>query len=418
MTMPHPVPYAVPYAVVPYAPGAGPSAWPEELRRIARPEVLERWGAVDRTPHAPRLVTVPGDGGWAAAALVTARPGTAYAKIVDAVGDVPAAARAVVAYAEEQGLVQVVWEGWTVSGEDAAAAGFAPLRPPLPGGTDEPAGPRTGYVRWTAGEGVAEPAYYRQSTHFSCGAVTALLAQVRAGVVRPESLDREAELTLWRDATNFPACEPVGLGVAVRRRWPSSSVEVFLDTEEPVLLDHLDGDEREWRAVLQRASRADADRLGVPVHGRRLSLAELREAVTGSGTAEAREAFAGREAAEAREAFAGREAAEARETGARAVAKAREAAEAREAVAGPGRCRHVLLLVSLATMQGFDVPHWVLCHGAVPGAVVVEDPWFNTAAGETWVDAHLLPVADASLDAMSLLRGEVRVRGAVLIDAG
>ncbi|WP_030701954.1 MULTISPECIES: peptidase C39 family protein [unclassified Streptomyces] len=416
--MPHPVPYAVPYAVVPYAPGAGPSAWPEELRRIARPEVLERWGAVDRTPHAPRLVTVPGDGGWAAAALVTARPGTAYAKIVDAVGDVPAAARAVVAYAEEQGLVQVVWEGWTVSGEDAAAAGFAPLRPPLPGGTDEPAGPRTGYVRWTAGEGVAEPAYYRQSTHFSCGAVTALLAQVRAGVVRPESLDREAELTLWRDATNFPACEPVGLGVAVRRRWPSSSVEVFLDTEEPVLLDHLDGDEREWRAVLQRASRADADRLGVPVHGRRLSLAELREAVTGSGTAEAREAFAGREAAEAREAFAGREAAEARETGARAVAKAREAAEAREAVAGPGRCRHVLLLVSLATMQGFDVPHWVLCHGAVPGAVVVEDPWFNTAAGETWVDAHLLPVADASLDAMSLLRGEVRVRGAVLIDAG
>ncbi|MFJ6318234.1 peptidase C39 family protein [Streptomyces californicus] len=388
--MPHPVPYAV----VPYAPGAGPSAWPDELRRIARPEVLERWGAVDRAPHAPRLVAVPGDGGWAAAALVTARPGTAYAKIVDAVGDVPAAARAVVAYAEERGLVQVVWEGWTVSGEDAAAAGFAPLRPPLPGGTDEPAGPRTGYVRWTAGEGVAEPAYYRQSTHFSCGAVTALLAQVRAGVVRPESLNREAELTLWRDATNFPACEPVGLGVAVRRRWPSSSVEVFLDTEEPVLLDHLDGDEREWRAVLQRASRADADRLGVPVHGRRLSLAELREAVAGSGTAGAREAGA-------REAFAGR-----------------EAAEAREAVAGPGRCRHVLLLVSLAAMQGFDVPHWVLCHGAVPGAVVVEDPWFNTAAGETWVDAHLLPVADASLDAMSLLGGEVRVRGAVLIDAG
>ncbi|WP_031053577.1 peptidase C39 family protein [Streptomyces sp. NRRL F-5702] len=392
--MPHPVPYAVTYAVVPYAPGAGPSAWPEELRRIARPEVLERWGAVDRAPHAPRLVAVPGDGGWAAAALVTARPGTAYAKIVDAVGDVPAAARAVVAYAEEQGLVQVVWEGWTVSGEEAAAAGFTPLRPPLPGGTDEPAGPRTGYVRWTAGEGVAEPAYYRQSTHFSCGAVTALLAQVRAGVVRPESLDREAELTLWRDATNFPACEPVGLGVAVRRRWPSSSVEVFLDTEEPVLLDHLDGDEREWRAVLQRASRADADRLGVPVHGRRLSLAELREAVAGSGTAGAREAGG-------REAFAGR-----------------EAAEAREAVAGLGRCRHVLLLVSLATMQGFDVPHWVLCHGAVPGAVVVEDPWFNTGAGETWVDAHLLPVPDASLDAMSLLGGEVRVRGAVLIDAG
>ncbi|MEW2066278.1 peptidase C39 family protein [Streptomyces sp. NPDC007346] len=382
------------HAVIPYEPGA----WPEALRRIARPEVLERWGAADRSPHAPRLVAVPdgdGDGGWAAAALVTARPGTAYVKIVDAVGDVPKAAEAVVSYAYEQGLVQVKWEGWTASAEDADAAGFAPLRLPLarPHG---PGGPGSGYVRrlgradalaeeknvpaeadvlaeadglaeaadvlaeagTLAGEGLAEPPYYRQSTDFTCGAVTALVAQAQAGAESPESLDRPAELTLWRDATNFPACEPVGLGVAVRRRWPLSPVEVFLDTDEPVLLDHLSGSEREWRAVLQRASRADAGQSGVPIEARRLSLAGLRSAV--------------------------------------------------------GRREHVLLLVSLAVMQGFDVPHWVLCHGVVPGAVVVEDPWFNTAAGESWVDAHLLPVPDASLDAMSLV-GEGRVRGAVRI---
>ncbi|NEB40694.1 peptidase C39 family protein [Streptomyces sp. SID14515] len=357
------------YAVLPY----DPTSWPQALRRIARPDILERWGAVDRSPHAPRLVAVPdsGDGGgdrdgWSAAALVTARPGTAYVKIVDAVGDIPAAVDAVVSYADEQGLAQVAWEGWTVSAEDAAAAGFAPLRLPLTHGreeADEPAGPGSGYVRWTAGDGIAEPPpYYRQSTHFTCGAVTALLAQVRAGVEPWHALDREAELTLWRDATNFPACEPVGLGVAVRRRWPTASVEVFLDTDEPVLLDHLSGSEREWRAVLQRASRSDARRSGVPVSSRRLSLTGLREAI-------------------------GR------------------------------RRQHVLLLVSLTTMQGFDVPHWVLCHGVVPGAVVLEDPWFNAAAGETWVDAHLLPVPDASLDAMSLL-GQERVRGAVLIGRG
>ncbi|MFJ7086439.1 peptidase C39 family protein [Streptomyces griseus] len=352
------------YAVLPY----DATAWPPALRRIARPEVLERWGAVDRSPHAPRLVTVAeGDSdGWSAAALVTARPGTAYVKIVDAVGDVPAAVDAVLSYADEQRLAQITWEGWTVSAEDAAAAGFAPLRLPLTHGreeaADEPAGPGSGYVRWTAGEGIAEPPpYYRQSTHFTCGAVTALLARAQAGAVPRHALDREAELTLWRDATNFPACEPVGLGVAVRRRWPAASVEVFLDTDEPVLLDHLSGSEREWRAVLQRASRSDARRSGVPVDGRRLSLTGLREAI--------------------------------------------------------GRRQRVLLLVSLATMQGFDVPHWVLCHGVVPGAVVVEDPWFNAAAGETWVDAHLLPVPDASLDAMSLL-GEERVRGAVLIGPG
>ncbi|MEU0380264.1 peptidase C39 family protein [Streptomyces cyaneofuscatus] len=341
------------YTVLPYEPGA----WPDALRRTARPEVLERWGAVDRSPHAPRLVAAPGGDG---AALLTARPGTAYVKIVDAVGDVPAAVGAVLSYAYEQGLAQVKWEGWTAGPEDAAAAGFAPLRLPLTHG-QQAEGPGAGYVRWLyeGGDGVAEPPpYYRQSTHFTCGAVTALAAQAHAGVEAWESLDREAELTLWRDATNFPACEPVGLGVAVRRRWPSSPVEVLLDTDGPVLLDHLSGDEREWRAVLQRASRADAGRLGVPVEARRLSVAGIRDAV--------------------------------------------------------GRREHVLLLVSLATMQGFDVPHWVLCHGAVPGAVVVDDPWFTTAAGETWVDAHLLPVPDGSLDAMALV-GQDGVRGAVRI---
>ncbi|MFD3976781.1 peptidase C39 family protein [Streptomyces cyaneofuscatus] len=346
------------YTVVPY----GPGAWPDAVRRAARPEVLERWGTVDRSPHAPRLVVAPGGDG---AALLTARPGTAYVKIVDAVGDVPAAVGAVLSYAYEQGLAQVKWEGWTASAEDAAAAGFAPLRLPLTH-RQEVDEPGAGYVRWLdgCGEGVAEPPpYYRQSTSFTCGAVTALAAQAHAGVAAWESLDREAELTLWRDATNFAACEPVGLGVAVRRRWASSPVEVLLDTEEPVLLDHLSGDEREWRAVLQRASRAEAGRLGVPVEARRLSMAGIREAV--------------------------------------------------------GRREHVLLLVSLATMQGFDVPHWVLCHGAVPGAVVVGDPWFNTAAGESWVDAYLLPVADEALDAMSVVgreggrdfRGAVRIGG-------
>lgn len=56
----------------------------------------------------------------------------------------------------------------------------------------------------------------------------------------------------------------------------------------------------------------------------------------------------------------------------------------------------------------------MLCHGVMPGAVVVEGPWFNTAAGETWVDAHLLPVPDASLDAMSLIAPGC-FRGAVVI---
>ncbi|UPZ34467.1 peptidase C39 family protein [Streptomyces sp. LRE541] len=348
--------------VVPFEPGPSSAV----LRRLGPLGVPERWHAVDRSAHAPYLVAVPGDDDeeWVAAALVTARPHTAYLKIVDAVGDVPAAVRAVVAHAREQGLAQVKWEGWTAGPEAAAAAGFTPLRPPL-AQSEGVAGPAAGYVRWLHDEPVTDaenagapypgtpypdppypdPPYYGQSTHFSCGAVTALVAQAHAGTLSRDALDREAELTLWRDATNFPACEPVGLGVAVRRAWPSSPVTVHLDTDRPVLLGHYPENEQEWRALLQRTSRTEAGRVGVPVDPERLSLTAIRDAI--------------------------------------------------------GRREHVLLLVSLAAMQGFDVPHWVLCHGVVPGAVVIEDPWANAATGDTWVDAHLLPVPDRSLDTMS-----------------
>ncbi|MFF2139073.1 peptidase C39 family protein [Streptomyces sp. NPDC058193] len=341
--------------VVPYEPDAPPAP----LGRLGHPEAAERWRAVDRSAHAPRIVAVPaGDGdGWTAAALVTSRPRTSYLKIVDALGDVPAAVGAVVAYARGQGLAQVKWEGWTAGPEDAAAAGFTALRPPL-APVEDADGPSTGYVRWLSGGEVSEPPYYGQSTHFTCGAVTALVAQAHAGALERGEFDRGAELRLWRDATNFPACEPVGLGLAVRRAWPSSPVTVHLDVDRPVLLDHYPEGEQEWRALLQRASREDAGLTGLPVDPAHLSLAAVRRAV--------------------------------------------------------GREEHVLLLISLAGMQGFDVPHWVLCHGAVPGALVIEDPWAHATAGDTWVDAHLLPVPDASLDEMSTLSDD-RFRGAVTI---
>ncbi|MGW5095424.1 peptidase C39 family protein [Streptomyces nodosus] len=341
--------------VVPFEPGTLSTL----LRRLGHHEVAERWHTVDRSAHAPRLVAVPGDDGqdWAAAALVTARRHTAYLKIVDAVGDVPAAVAAVVAHARRRKLAQVKWEGWTASPEDAAAAGFAPLRPPL-APTEDAAAPAAGYVRWLRDGVVTEPPYYGQTTHFTCGAVTALVAQAHAGALPREAFDRRAELTLWREATNFPVCEPVGLGVAVRRAWPSSPVTVHLDMDRPVLLDHYAESEREWRAHLQRLSRTDAGRIGVPIDPRPLSLTAIRSAI--------------------------------------------------------GRGEQVLLLVSLAGMQGFDVPHWVLCHGTVPGAVVIEDPWAAATAGDTWVDAHLLPVPDPSLDTMSAVSGD-RFHGAVTI---
>ncbi|MEE2060742.1 peptidase C39 family protein [Rhodococcus artemisiae] len=171
-------------------------------------------------------------------------------------------------------------------------------------------------------------------------------------------MERTAELTLWREATNFFACEPFGLGVATSRRWPDAGVTIVLDTTEPVMLGSFTEEERGWRSALQRASREEAASLGIPIDGDRISLSEIREALS-SGES-------------------------------------------------------VLLLITLDAMLGIDVPHWVLCHGTVPGAVVIEDPWVSDNIGETWVDSHLLPVHDYALDEMSLIDG-ARYRGAVRI---
>lgn len=342
-----------PAVVVPY----DPAGLPAGLDRIAPREVLERWGAVDRSAHDPRLVLVGDRTRPRGAALVTARPGTAYLKIVDAVGDARRAALAVVEHARERGLVQVKWEGWT-AGTAPAVAGFRPMRTPA---TRDDAQPAAGYVRWLADVDLDEPAHYRQTTHFTCGAAGAAMAQAHLGALGGEALDRRLELSLWREATNFPACDPVRLGLAVHQRWPGSGVVVALDTDGPVIVEAYPEGDRDWRALLQELSREDAAAAGLPVDGRRLTLPALRAALHDG--------------------------------------------------------ERVVLLVSLTAMLGVDVPHWVLCHAAVPGAVVVEDPWFGTTVGETWVDAHLLPVADAALDAMSTMEA-AGYRAAVRIGVG
>jgi hypothetical protein len=329
----------------------------DDVRALASPDVLARWSALDRTVATPAIIQVDDATGCVSAALVSARPGASYVKIVDVVGDIEIGAAAVTTIAQDRAVAAVKWEGWTVDDAQAERLGFTRLRAPLALAVDDEQPPH-GYVRWLAGGEPREPAYYRQSTDFSCGAVTALMGQSLLGARDAPTFDRADELTLWRDATNFNACEPFGLAVAVQRAWPATRVGVTVDVDRAVLVDHLPEAEREWRTVLQHASRTQALELGVRVDRERLSIAEVRGALRS------------------------------------------------------GEC--VLLLISLETMQGFAVPHWVLAHSVLADVVVIEDPWFNPATGDTWVDAHLLPIAAASLDAMSQIerdgfRGAVRL---------
>jgi hypothetical protein len=325
---------------------------PAALRRLIGPELHARWIAAAGAAPEARLLAAGPLGDPSGAALLLRRPGTAQVTVAGVVGDLRAVTEAVLEHARGRGAAAVKWDAEETPPD---GLGFAPLRPP----GDGTGAPRRGFVHWVGGiEVLDEPEHRRQSEPFTCGAVVALLA--RARFEGSTGADRVAELSLWRDATHVTACEPIGLALAMRRRWPELELRVHLDTDEPVMLEHLDGTERAWRAVLQQGFRREAARSGLAVDPAPLPIAGIRDGIE--------------------------------------------------------RGEQFLLLVSLQEMLGVDVPHWLLCHGAAPGALLVEDPWVASGAGESWVDSHLLPLAEDALERMSRL-GPQLYRGAIRVGA-
>ncbi|GAA1862293.1 peptidase C39 family protein [Microbacterium koreense] len=337
-----------------------PAALAAEIERAgAGAERVARW----RTPregYRPIATAArDADGAVIAAVLTSARPATAATKIVDLWWRDAAAADAllagVVETARERGDVAVKWQD--ADDELAHAHGFAPLRAPWAAvGTES----TRGAVRWLETSDHDEPGYYAQTTLFTCGAVAGLIATERhIDGFTGSADDRDRELALWRNASNYPACEPVGLAVALNDAVSAAVVEVALDLAGPALLEDFTGFDYDFRAELQQDSLRQAGERGVPVRRDRVEVEEI----------------------------------------------------VRRVAAG----ERALLLIDEAPMHGEVGPHWVTAHAVVGDCVVIEDPWINVDAGETWVDTHELPVPPADLD--RLVRwGETGYRGVIFID--
>ncbi len=349
----------------------------DELRTALGPARAARW-ELPREAYAPRLdLARDADGAAVAAVLSSRRGATAAVKIVDvwwrSEADAPAAAGLVdelVVRATANGDAAVNWE--VPLGQElpdfARERGFAELHAPHPSAAGT-LGSR-GYVRWLRELPHAEAPYYAQTTMYTCGAVTGLLAAELAGAggfaadaaPEPSVADRDLELAFWRRASNYPAIEPLGLGVVMRETLsPERRVEVHLDHDGPVLIEAYSGFERDFRAELQSESQRQAEAVGVPVVRERVAVAEIARRVAGGELA--------------------------------------------------------LLLIDEAPMHGETGPHWVLAHAADEEVVVIEDPWISSELGESWVDTHELPIAHADLDRM-VAWGEAGYRGVVFVDRG
>jgi hypothetical protein len=340
---------------------------PEWVLTALGEERAAHW-MTEREPYRPEVTVVDGPTGTAAV-LTSGRPNTQYTKIVDLWGSTDDAAEEllnhVVQASAHRGDAGVKWE--VRAGEQLpaleTARGFTPLCSPIPS-ADGTTGV-DGFVHWHGPWPHPQLTYYGQTTEFTCGAVAAMTAMTGLGM-DPFGADgghaaRERELHFWRLATNFPACEPIGLAVTLHDAVAQNGnlrIEVYLDTDEPTLLEGFEGGDRQFREILQAESTLAAAERKLPIRRVHLDVDAVMARVSAGDLA--------------------------------------------------------LLLIDEAIMHDSSIPHWVLAHSVRDRTVLLHDPWITAARGETWVDSHDLPVSAEALDTL-LAFGEPAYRGVIFI---
>jgi ribosomal protein S18 acetylase RimI-like enzyme len=203
--------------------------------------------------------------------------------------------------------------------------------------------------------------YYEQTTEFTCGPACLMMA---LSARKPGfAMDPAAEVRLWRRSTTvfmtkgLGGCEPFGMAVTLAE--DGLAPEIFVTEDGPLMLQTVrDAEKRKVMVLAQDDFQRQAARLGIPIHRRRMDVAELAEYL-------------------------------------------REGALA-------------LALVSGNRMFGKRVPHWVLAHGADDHHIFLHDPWVEDKAHESATDATDIPAPFAEFDRMWQW-GATRLRAAVLI---
>ena len=115
----------------------------------------------------------------------------------------------------------------------------------------------------------AAPAYFHQTTEFTCGPACIMMALAWAD--RSFKPAPAFEFQLWREATTIfmtsgpGGCEPYGLAVALKRH--GLEPEVYVSRAGPYFLDTArSADKRRVMQVTQRAYHREAETLGIPSH--------------------------------------------------------------------------------------------------------------------------------------------------------
>jgi len=202
--------------------------------------------------------------------------------------------------------------------------------------------------------------WYPQSTEFTCGPASLLMAMASLDETRGCSLHEELEL--WREATTIfmtsghGGCHPLGLGLAADKR--GFQAEVYLSTAEPLFLDGVRSEHK--KTILQQVHE------GFVSECKKEDVSVVYEPFTLDAMAEDIEQGAA-----------------------------------------------VLVLVSTYRLDGKKAPHWVVVTGIDEDCLFVHDPDIDENE-QSAVDCQHIPIAKDDFDKMSAF-GVQRLRSAVIL---
>ncbi|TXH37534.1 MAG: hypothetical protein E6Q98_07065 [Rhodospirillaceae bacterium] len=207
-------------------------------------------------------------------------------------------------------------------------------------------------------------AYYNQSTGFTCGPSSLMMAM--NALDSKVKIARTLELQLWREATTIfmgaghGGSGALGLALAARRR--GFSAEVWMNKGGVFLSDRLDDKDRvQVMRLLQQADLEEAKRLRIPVHRGNPSIAELKQAMAAGAIP--------------------------------------------------------IVLVSTNLFHGDDTPHWVVVSAIGDDEIRVNDPWISRELGQTARQQTGRAVSHADFKRMTVY-GPKKERSTVLIRRG
>lgn len=201
--------------------------------------------------------------------------------------------------------------------------------------------------------------YYNQSTDFTCGPSSLMMAMTALDKSQP--IHRAHELQLWREANTVfmgkghPGSSPYGLALAGWRR--GFQIALWLSHRGPFLLNYQkQADRRNVSDLMQREDEKLVKAARIPMPLKKWSIADLQSAIEGGSVP--------------------------------------------------------IVLVSTRLFHGDNTPHWVAVSAVDGESVYVNDPWISRNKRQTAKSQTARPASHADFMKMAEYDGE---RAVVLV---